>query len=109
MDKKELYLYDELLKVVEPYLGDFTGVNEKGEFDIVLAVKELIEERDEYIKDLEGYRRELQEEIDSVARRLGLEPVEDFANFDCIDAVVSFNEEELEKYKGICKRAGLAD
>ena len=102
-------LYDDLLQVVKPYLGDFTGVNDHGEFDIVLAVKELLEESKDHVKFLEGHRDELQEDLDCVAKRLGLEPVEDFANFDCIDAVLSFNEGELERYKGICERAGLLD
>ena len=45
MSKKK-DLYEELLKVVEPYLSDFTGYDEKEQaFDIVLAVKELLEER----------------------------------------------------------------
>ena len=45
MSKKK-DLYEELLKVVEPYLDDFTGYNEEEQaFDIVLAVKELLEER----------------------------------------------------------------
>ena len=39
-------LYEELLRVIEPYLGDFTGYDEEtNSFDIVLAVKELLEER----------------------------------------------------------------
>ena len=45
MDNKK-DLYEELLKVVEPYLSDFTGYNEEEQaFDIVQAVKELLEER----------------------------------------------------------------
>ena len=45
MSKKK-DLYEELLKVVEPYLSDFRVYNEKElAFDIVLAVKELLEER----------------------------------------------------------------
>ena len=45
MRKKKRDLYDDLLKVVEPYLGDFTGYDEKEQaFNIVLAVKELLEE-----------------------------------------------------------------
>ena len=44
--KEKKDLYEELLKVVEPYLSDFTGYDEKEQaFDIVLAVKELLEER----------------------------------------------------------------
>ena len=43
--KKKRDLYDDLLEVVEPYLGDFTGYDEKEQaFNIVLAVKELLEE-----------------------------------------------------------------
>ena len=39
-------LYKDLLEVVEPYLGDFTGYDEKEQaFNIVQAVKELLEQR----------------------------------------------------------------
>ena len=45
MRKKKRDLYKDLLEVVEPYLGDFTGYDEKEQaFNIVLAVKELLEE-----------------------------------------------------------------
>lgn len=35
----------ELVNLVEPYISDCTGINENGEFDIVLCIKELLEER----------------------------------------------------------------
>ena len=38
-------LYDDLLEVIQPYLGDFTGYDEKEQaFNIVQAVKELLED-----------------------------------------------------------------
>lgn len=38
-------LYADLLEVIEPYLSDFTGYDEKEQgFNIVLAVKELLSE-----------------------------------------------------------------
>lgn len=44
-NNKQSTLYDDIMKVIEPYMGDFTGYDEKlGEFNIVLAVKELVEE-----------------------------------------------------------------
>lgn len=37
-------LYEDLLEAITPYMGDFTGYDEeKQEFNIILAVKELIE------------------------------------------------------------------
>jgi len=37
-------LYEDLLEAIMPYMGDFTGYDEeKQEFNIILAVKELIE------------------------------------------------------------------
>ena len=37
-------LYEKLLEAISPYMGDFTGYDEeKQEFNIILAVKELIE------------------------------------------------------------------
>ena len=37
-------LYNDLLEVIQPYLGDFTGYDEKEQaFNIVQAVKELLE------------------------------------------------------------------
>lgn len=40
-------LYEDLLEVVQPYLSDFTGYDEKEQaFDIVQAVKELLEDRE---------------------------------------------------------------
>lgn len=39
--------YSELTDIVNPYMGDFTGYNEElGGFDIVLCVKELMEQLD---------------------------------------------------------------
>ena len=38
-------LYDKILNVIQPYMGDFTGYNEEEQvFDIVQAVKELLED-----------------------------------------------------------------
>lgn len=49
-------LYKDLLDVVEPHLSDFTGYDEKeGAFNIVLAVKELLEERSDLLKELQSY------------------------------------------------------
>lgn len=50
--KMEETLYDKILNVIEPYMGDFTGYNEEEQaFDIVQAVKELIEEEAKAGKD----------------------------------------------------------
>ena len=44
----ESQLYEDLLKVIEPYLSDFTGYDEENQgFNIVFAIKELLEEREE--------------------------------------------------------------
>lgn len=48
---KQNALYNDILKVIEPYMGDFTGYDEKlGGFNIVLAVKELLEEGDQAVE-----------------------------------------------------------
>lgn len=37
-------LYEELFEAIAPYIGDFTGYDEENQcFNIILAVKELIE------------------------------------------------------------------
>lgn len=53
IEKKPTYkqrfeaLYNDLLEVIQPYLGDFTGYDEKEQaFNIVQAVKELLEDRE---------------------------------------------------------------
>lgn len=38
------YFRDEVYNIVEPHVGGMLGINEKGEFDLLLAVKELIED-----------------------------------------------------------------
>ena len=35
--------YDSVYEIVEPHVGGMLGINEKGQFDLLLAVKELIE------------------------------------------------------------------
>ena len=43
--KSQISVYDKILSVIEPYLSDFTGYNEETHsFDIIQAVRELIEE-----------------------------------------------------------------
>ena len=43
--KNEETLYSKLLNVIEPYMGDFTGYNEKEKgFDIIQAIQELLYE-----------------------------------------------------------------
>ena len=60
MRKKKRDLYDDLLKVVEPYLGDFTGYDEKEQaFNIVLAVKELLEDSYGVKEKVEDSKKEL--------------------------------------------------
>ena len=54
-------LHEELLKIVEPrLLDDFCGINDNGEFDIVLAIKEIIEAKEQECEDL---KKLLQKEI----------------------------------------------
>ena len=50
--------YAELTDIVEPYMGDFTGYNEElGGFDIVLCVKEIL---DQLKKENEELKKELE-------------------------------------------------
>ncbi len=45
-DNYSCKLHEKLLEVIKPYMDDFTGYDEKEqEFDIVLAVKELLERK----------------------------------------------------------------
>lgn len=54
-------LHEKLLKIVEPrLLSDMCGINDNGEFDIVLAIKEIIEEKEQECEDL---KKLLQKEI----------------------------------------------
>lgn len=41
-DEEQKELYNKLLKDIEPYMDSFTGINEKGEFDIVFAIFSLL-------------------------------------------------------------------
>lgn len=68
-DRKVKDLYADLLEVIEPYLSDFTGYDEKEQaFNIVLAVKELLLEfsienersKEEILKWQTAYSREYQ-------------------------------------------------
>ena len=70
-DREELYQlkekkekmskgYAELTEIVSPYIDDFTGYNEKlGGFDIVLCVKELLQQLDKLKADNEQLKEEL--------------------------------------------------
>ena len=44
-EQQEKSLYDDLYSVIEPYIGNTIGINEKGEFDIIQAVKDLLESK----------------------------------------------------------------
>ena len=44
-EQQEKNLYDDLYSVIEPYIGNTIGINEKGEFDIIQAVKDLLESK----------------------------------------------------------------
>lgn len=57
-DKEQLNKYEQghlqLLNFIEPYLSDFTGINDKGQFDLIEAVKEIINdlvEENNYLKE----------------------------------------------------------
>ena len=43
---------DGIMELIQPYMGDFTGINEQGAFDIVLAVKEVLDTNVSAYKDL---------------------------------------------------------
>lgn len=50
---KSQILYEKLLKIVKPrLLSDMCGINDNGEFDIVLAIKEIIEEKEQECENL---------------------------------------------------------
>ena len=52
--------YAELTEIVSPYIDDFTGYNEKLDgFDIVLCVKELLQQLDKLKADNEQLKEEL--------------------------------------------------
>ena len=55
--------YAELLEIVSPYIDDFTGYNEKlGGFDIVLCVKELLQQLDSLKAQNDTYKKMLEDE-----------------------------------------------
>ena len=57
--------YDELTEIVSPYIDDFTGYNEKlGGFDIVLCVKELLQQ----LKQLQTENEKIKESRDYYKR-----------------------------------------
>lgn len=52
--------YAELTEIVSPYIDDFTGYNEKlGSFDIVLCVKELLQQLDQLKAEKEQAKQKL--------------------------------------------------
>ena len=55
--------YAELTEIVSPYINDFTGYNEKlGSFDIVLCVKELLQQLDSLKAQNDTYKKMLEDE-----------------------------------------------
>jgi len=59
-------LYRELLKIVEPRMSDFTGYNEEtNSFDIVLAVKEIIEDLEDSLERQDSVKT-YQEKIEKI-------------------------------------------
>lgn len=55
--------YAELTEIVSPYIDDFTGYNEKlGGFDIVLCVKELLQQLDSLKAQNDTYKKMLEDE-----------------------------------------------
>lgn len=43
--------YALITDIITPYLSDFTGINDAGQFDLVLAIEELMQELKAYRKD----------------------------------------------------------
>lgn len=43
--------YELITDIIAPYLSDFTGINDTGQFDLVLAIEELMQELKAYRKD----------------------------------------------------------
>lgn len=43
--------YGLITDIITPYLSDFTGINDAGQFDLVLAIDELMQELKAYRKD----------------------------------------------------------
>ena len=66
--------YAELTEIVRPYIDDFTGYNEKlGGFDIVLCVKELLQQLDSLkaeVKSKTEYVQEQREIIDQYSKEI---------------------------------------
>lgn len=55
--------YAELTEIVSPYIDDFTGYNEKlGGFDIVLCVKELLQQLNSLKAQNDTYKKTLEDE-----------------------------------------------
>lgn len=54
--------YAELTEIVSPYIDDFTGYNEKlGGFDILLCIKELLQQLDQPKVDKDELEKELRQ------------------------------------------------
>ena len=52
--------YAELTEIVSPYIDDFTGYNEKfGGFDIVLCVKELLQQLDQLKAENDEFKKKI--------------------------------------------------
>ena len=43
--------YELITDIITPYLSVFTGINDAGQFDLVLAIEELMQELKAYRKD----------------------------------------------------------
>lgn len=96
--------YAELTEIVSPYMDDFTGYNEElGGFDIVLCVKELMEQ-------LEAYKMEAEEgkEINAELKAENEELKEKVENYICSTNCYKYKEAQsykqaLEKVRELIK------
>lgn len=63
--------FEKLLEIVEPHLSDFTGITDDGEFDLILAVEELIQQYSEVEKEnkiLRQYRESKQASYEAMQK-----------------------------------------
>lgn len=99
--------YAELTEIVSPYMGDFTGYNEElGGFDIVLCVKQLLEQLDQLKAENEWLKEEFINKNEKI-KELRFS-VSDLTNRLCdLNAEKSFKivdlEQALEKVREFAK------
>ena len=65
--KRLLKGYEGVMNTIKPYLSDFTGINDGGQFDISLAVKEIIKSHEESYTALEDKYNRLLDKLQRIS------------------------------------------